>query len=505
MQKIIVISFSVVFGLLLFTTPLEAKAWQMGEVYEVKLSELKPTQPVVAHDQIAYKLARYQQQPASLFSELCEVNGLGKLVSFDSASEARDDKSYTCEYKTPTSKSLAAIKTAVLGPENQLYLTDGHHTLTGFYEMPGGGADFKVKVRLQKIYQSTDLAQFWRQTEEDGNSWLYDADGQSLPYQEMPQQLMLSQLQNDPYRAAMYFMRGSLWQKPKPAIPFVEFYWAQHLRKSKTLAFPGYHSATEYSMWLERISQYLVGLTPETKILNGLTASALGLKHNSAVVEPTEWLCERLGQGVSLSKLGMALQQRGMPVACDNRQYLGRHALSTGLSELPDAKNPDGSVNVLIEIPAGTSAKWQQDKNQPLQLEWEFQHNQPRVVSYLPYPANYGIITNTLFSKADGGDGDPLDVFLLGDSLSRGIVYPARLIGVIQMTDNGERDDKLLAVPLSGVFSEIRDIKSLEVNYPNAIEIIEIWLQNYKGKDSRIEILKIVESNAANSLVQGID
>jgi inorganic pyrophosphatase len=51
-------------------------------------------------------------------------------------------------------------------------------------------------------------------------------------------------------------------------------------------------------------------------------------------------------------------------------------------------RNPDGSVNALIEIPAGTNAKW--EVNEEGVLEWEMKDGKPRVVRYLAYPGSYG-------------------------------------------------------------------------------------------------------------------
>jgi len=56
------------------------------------------------------------------------------------------------------------------------------------------------------------------------------------------------------------------------------------------------------------------------------------------------------------------------------------------------------------------------------------------------------MIPQTLLSKENGGDGDPLDVIILGPSISRGSVVKAHLIGVLKLLDGGEQDDKLIAI-----------------------------------------------------------
>ena len=146
------------------------------------------------------------------------------------------------------------------------------------------------------------------------------------------------------------------------------------------------------------------------------------------------------------------------------------------------AFNNDGLVNVVVEIPAGCNQKWEVDKETGY-LEWErVGYDSLRVVKYLPYPANYGMIPRTWLPVNKGGDDDPLDIFLLGQTVERGSVVPAKIIGVIKMLDKGLQDDKLIAVPVNGIFSEISTLGQIYIAYPGVIEIIKIWLSSYKGE-----------------------
>ncbi len=146
----------------------------------------------------------------------------------------------------------------------------------------------------------------------------------------------------------------------------------------------------------------------------------------------------------------------------------------------------DGMVNILVEIPAGTNAKWEINKDNG-NLDWEIKNGKPRVVQYLPYPSNYGMIPKTLSAEELGGDGDPLDVILLGDAVPRGEVVKARLVGVMRMIDDGEQDDKLLAVLDGSVFADIEKLDELKDNYEGLLTILQTWFTNYKGND-QIEI-----------------
>ncbi len=139
-----------------------------------------------------------------------------------------------------------------------------------------------------------------------------------------------------------------------------------------------------------------------------------------------------------------------------------------------------GQVNVVVEIPSGTNDKWQVNKSDGA-LEWEQRDGRPRVVQYLSYPGNYGMIPQTLLPAALGGDNDPLDVLLLGPARTRGAVVPARVIGALRLLDGGERDDKLIAVGTEGPLSDVRSLADLDARYRGVREIVALWFANYKG------------------------
>jgi inorganic pyrophosphatase len=153
-------------------------------------------------------------------------------------------------------------------------------------------------------------------------------------------------------------------------------------------------------------------------------------------------------------------------------------------------------VNIVIEIPAGSNQKWEVDKVTG-HLEWErVGPDSLRVVRYLPYPANYGMIPRTLLPLETGGDGDPIDIFLLGESKSRGSVTPARIIGMIQMVDRGETDDKLIAVDPNSWFASVRSVEDLEMQYPGVMTILKTFMANYKGPGF-VEILGVDDVDVA--------
>lgn len=143
----------------------------------------------------------------------------------------------------------------------------------------------------------------------------------------------------------------------------------------------------------------------------------------------------------------------------------------------------DGAdVNAVIEIPSGTTAKFEvADGDGWMHWAHDRDHGGRREVDYLPFPVNYGMVPRTL-----AGDGDALDIAVLGRGMERGHVARTRVIGVLKMGDDAERDDKLIAVPVedewSNGFSRLRDINEVDELYPAARAILVLWFSHYWGE-----------------------
>lgn len=159
------------------------------------------------------------------------------------------------------------------------------------------------------------------------------------------------------------------------------------------------------------------------------------------------------------------------------------------------ATNEDKSVNVVVEIPTGTVDKWEVGKNSG-HMNWQQLEDGPRRVKYLGYPGNYGMIPQTYLPKELGGDGDPLDVIVLGPAVERGSIVECKIIGVLELLDRGEQDDKLIAVMKDTPFYEIENIAELNEHFKGSMDIITLWFANYKGPD-KMEIQKVSEKERA--------
>ena len=142
---------------------------------------------------------------------------------------------------------------------------------------------------------------------------------------------------------------------------------------------------------------------------------------------------------------------------------------------------PNGHVQAVIEIPAGTSDKRQYDiatNTFPVDLR----NGIPRRIKFLPYPANYGFIPGTRMDKAQGGDGDALDIFVLCAGVASGTVLEVEPIGIIELLDAGERDDKVIALPVDPA---LRTVEASDIlGLPQAArDILVAWLLNYDPED----------------------
>lgn len=182
----------------------------------------------------------------------------------------------------------------------------------------------------------------------------------------------------------------------------------------------------------------------------------------------------------------------------DDKTLVGDRDLMT-----MEAINANGHANAIIEIPAGTSAKWEVSKDDPHAVYWEYEDGEPRVVNYLGYPGNYGAIPGTALPKELGGDGDPLDVIVLGQAVPRGEVVEVRVIGVLKMLDDGEQDDKLIAVlTQDSPFSQVETIEQLDREFPGVSQIIDLWFANYKGPDGGMEGLGYEDADVALNVLE---
>jgi inorganic pyrophosphatase len=135
-------------------------------------------------------------------------------------------------------------------------------------------------------------------------------------------------------------------------------------------------------------------------------------------------------------------------------------------------------VRAVIEVPLGSKNKYELDKDTGM-------IKVDRVLfSSVSYPANYGFIPQTYCL-----DNDPLDILVLGQApvvpLS---LMEAKPIGVMKMTDQGEPDDKIIAVHYND--PEYSDYDSISQLAKHRLQEIDRFFRDYKvleNKEVKVE------------------
>ncbi|MEX0387271.1 inorganic diphosphatase [Spiribacter onubensis] len=133
-------------------------------------------------------------------------------------------------------------------------------------------------------------------------------------------------------------------------------------------------------------------------------------------------------------------------------------------------KLPD-DINIIIEIPANADPiKYEVDKDSGAIMVDRF------MGTAMHYPANYGYIPDTLC-----GDGDPLDALVVTPfPLAVGSVIRCRPVGMLEMTDEGGEDAKLLCVPISKLTPIYDHVKAPEDLPALLLEQISHFFERYK-------------------------
>jgi inorganic pyrophosphatase len=136
------------------------------------------------------------------------------------------------------------------------------------------------------------------------------------------------------------------------------------------------------------------------------------------------------------------------------------------------------TFNVVIEVPKGSKNKYELDKDSGMIMV-------DRVLfSSVHYPANYGFIPKTYCE-----DNDPLDVLVLGQAP----VYPltimkAKPIGLMKMMDQGEADDKIIAVHAND--PEYAHYNSITELPPHRMHELRKFFEDYKALEHKQVIVK---------------
>jgi len=150
------------------------------------------------------------------------------------------------------------------------------------------------------------------------------------------------------------------------------------------------------------------------------------------------------------------------------------HGVSPG-KDVPDL------VNGIIEIPQGSRAKYELDKESGLiKLD--------RVLySAVYYPINYGFIPRSL-----GEDKDPLDIVVLSRiDLVPLCLVETKVIGVMRMLDNGEADDKIIAVAAHDIsVNHIDNVKDIPAAFRRELTN---FFEDYKKLENKSVLVEDIQ------------
>lgn len=147
-------------------------------------------------------------------------------------------------------------------------------------------------------------------------------------------------------------------------------------------------------------------------------------------------------------------------------------------------------VNGIIEIPKNTRAKYELDKESGLLML-------DRVLySSVYYPANYGFIPRTYCD-----DKDPLDILVLSQiDVVPLCIVPAKVLGVMRMLDQGEADDKIIAVALNDMsWNHYNDISELPSHFKKEIKN---FFEDYKKLENKtVKVEDFLDKKVAIEIV----
>lgn len=173
------------------------------------------------------------------------------------------------------------------------------------------------------------------------------------------------------------------------------------------------------------------------------------------------------------------------------RTQITRESDSSPWHKVDIGEDAPERFNVIIEIPMGSSNKYELDKKTGL-LKLD------RVLySAVHYPANYGFIPQTLAE-----DGDPLDVLVLASCPVVPLtLVVARAIGVISMTDQQEADYKIIAVSVND--REFDGYQHTDELPPHRLAVLKRFFEDYKAlEDKRVVVEDILPLEKALEVVE---
>lgn len=161
------------------------------------------------------------------------------------------------------------------------------------------------------------------------------------------------------------------------------------------------------------------------------------------------------------------------------------------LYNLPTHKKSPRIVNAVIEIEEGSKNKYEYDGDLGV-----FMYDRC-LNSAMSYPASYGFIPGTLCE-----DGDPLDILVISpEPIKRATVVEAKVLGYLDMDDEGAKDYKIIAAPsfYGRKYTGLKDIED------SLLQIAKNFFCHYKDlskSGSEVNVGKWYDKSAAHQIIK---
>ena len=166
--------------------------------------------------------------------------------------------------------------------------------------------------------------------------------------------------------------------------------------------------------------------------------------------------------------------------------------INVDLESLPIGENAPELVNVIIEVPVGSRNKYEYEPELGVIIR-------DRVLpGNVRYPADYGFIPST-----EGNDGEPLDIVVAAyDPVFPGCMIQARILGALEMSEAGETEYNIFAVPSDDPRFEdllslddlpdqnLREIENFFVTFKQLEGDEEAEIQGWVGQEETYEIIR---------------
>ena len=148
--------------------------------------------------------------------------------------------------------------------------------------------------------------------------------------------------------------------------------------------------------------------------------------------------------------------------------------MNVDLEALPIGDDAPELVNVVVEVPVGSRNKFEYEPELGVIVR-------DRVLpGNIRYPADYGFVPST-----ESADGEPLDIMVAAyEPVFSGCVVQARIVGALEMTEAGDSEYNIFAVPSGDArFDDITSLEDMPEQNLHEIEQFFVAFKRLEGDE----------------------